>query len=176
MRLANELKMWLLQARESPTFPAMESRSYQIREPEAHDLQAFRALIQLFGEVFEMPAFTQPSDAHLEKLLANPNFLLFTTWEDDEIVGGLTVYVVQQYYQEEPLAHIYDLAVSVAHQRQGIGSKLIEAVNQYCQARGFSEVYVQAEQEDDYALKFYRSTKPTAELVASHFNYILKGS
>lgn len=71
----------------------------------------------------------------------------------------------------KPIAHIYDLAVSTSYQRKGIGSKLIAFANEYCKQSGFEEVFVQAEKDDDYAIDFYRSTKPAEELEAVHFSY-----
>jgi aminoglycoside 3-N-acetyltransferase I len=38
---------------------------------------------------------------------------------------------------------------------------------------GFEEVFVQADEADDYALDFYRTTKPTNEEKVRHFYYSL---
>nr|5U08_A Chain A, aminoglycoside acetyltransferase meta-AAC0020 [uncultured bacterium]5U08_B Chain B, aminoglycoside acetyltransferase meta-AAC0020 [uncultured bacterium]5U08_C Chain C, aminoglycoside acetyltransferase meta-AAC0020 [uncultured bacterium]5U08_D Chain D, aminoglycoside acetyltransferase meta-AAC0020 [uncultured bacterium] len=139
-----------------------------------NDLPKFIQLIRLFEAVFEMKNFSIPDSEHLQKLLNQNNFYVFVALLENKIVGGLTSYVLEQYYSEKPLAYIYDLAVDTNWQRQGIGKKLITATNQFYTEKGFEEVFVQADKVDDYALDFARSTKPTAEEQVVHFYYTLK--
>ena len=137
------------------------------------DINYFKELIFLFEDVFEMQNFMIPENEHLQNLLKNENFIVYIALLKNQVVGGLTAYVLQQYYSVKPLAYVYDLAVDRKYQRQGIGKRLIEAVNNYCRKKGFEEVFVQADKVDGYALDFYRSTNPTAEEDVSHFYYIL---
>lgn len=88
-------------------------------------------------------------------------------------MGGLTVYILDQYYSKKPLAYIYDLAVLKEFQRKGIGKQLIKHVVEYCAENGFEEAFVQADRADAYALDFYRLTNPTSEQDVVHFNYFL---
>jgi aminoglycoside 3-N-acetyltransferase I len=138
------------------------------------DLDEMIELISLFEDVFEMENFVCPDPKHLSKLLQKDNFIAITAKLDGKVIGGLTVYVLDQYYSTKPLAYIYDLAVLTAYQRKGIGRDLINFTNNYCRQKGFEEVFVQADQIDDYALDFYRSTKPTNEEQVVHFYYILE--
>ena len=138
-----------------------------------HDLEKFIEVIRLFEEVFEMKNFTIPPSEHLQAILAKKDFFVFAASWDNKVVGGLTAYVLEQYYAVKPLAYIHDLAVDTQYQRQGIGKKLIAAINAYCRERGFEEVFVQADKVDDYAIDFYRSTTPTEEEQVVHFYYTL---
>jgi aminoglycoside 3-N-acetyltransferase I len=99
--------------------------------------------------------------------------MAFVALKENEVVGGLTIYTLHQYYSEKPLAYIYDLAVKVELQRRGIGRKLIDAVRAECKTQGYEEVFVQADEADDYALDFYRLTGATAEEHVRHFCYTL---
>lgn len=137
------------------------------------DLRRFMELIRLFERVFEMKDFSMPSSSHLQELLNRSNFLVFVAVLDNKVVGGLTAYVLEQYYLEMPQAYMYDLAVATNMQRRGIGRKLIAVTNAFCREMGFEEVFVQADMEDAQALDFYRATKPTKELQAIHFSYVL---
>ena len=137
------------------------------------ELNLFKKLISVFEEVFEMENFRIPSDEHLRKLLAKQDFMVFVASYEKKIIGGLTVYTLEQYYGPKPIAYIYDLAIAIAFQRKGIGRQLIDAVNTYCKAQGFEEVFVQADKIDDYAIDFYRKTRPTKEEDVSHFYYTL---
>ncbi len=140
----------------------------------ANKLQVFKELITVFEHTFEMKHFNMPDDAHLLRLLAKENFFAFVAHCENKVVGGLTGYVLDQYYSEKPLAYVYDLAVLLPYQRKGIGKKLIAATNEYCRLKGFEEVFVQADKVDDYAIDFYRSTAPTTEAQVVHFSYMLQ--
>lgn len=137
------------------------------------DLTRFIELIRLFEAVFEMKDFSIPNSKHLQKLLSQSDFFVFVAMIKNRVIGGLTSYVLEQYYSEKPLAYIFDLAVDTDLQRQGIGKKLIAAANKFYKEKGFEEVFVQADKVDDYAIDFYRSTKPTEEEQVVHFYYTL---
>jgi aminoglycoside 3-N-acetyltransferase I len=145
----------------------------EIQKLRADDIDKLKELISVFEIVFEMRSFKRPSDAHLRRLLGKEDFLAVIAIIGTKIIAGLTVYVLDQYYSEKPLAYIYDLAVLEEYQRKGVGKQLIEFTNDYCRHNGFEEVFVQADKADDYALKFYRSTKPTNEEAVVHFYYTL---
>ncbi len=132
-------------------------------------------LISVFENVFEMESYKRPNLSHLQNLLLKDNFLAIIAKADNKIVAGLTVYVLEQYYSEKPLAYIYDLAVLREYQRKGIGKRLIEFTNTYCRQNGFEEVFVQADKVDAYAIDFYRSTNPANEEQVVHFYYKLNG-
>lgn len=120
-----------------------------------------------------MNGFKRPGATHLQKLLDNNKFLAIVAKAETSIVAGLTIYVLDQYYSEKKLAYIYDLAVLGNYQRMGIGRQLIEFAKEYCEKNGFEELFVQADKADDYAIDFYRSTKPTVEEEAFQFSYHL---
>jgi aminoglycoside 3-N-acetyltransferase I len=52
---------------------------------------------------------------------------------------------------------IYDLAVDPPHQRTGIGRALVDALRAQGAAAGISVAFVPADNEDTYALDFYRA-------------------
>ncbi len=130
-------------------------------------------LIAVFEEVFEREPYQRPGQAHLDKLLQQPNFFAVIAKMDNAVIGGMTMYVLDQYYSEKPLAYLYDLAVATNWQRQGIGKNLIAFTNEYCRQKGFEEVFVQADKEDEQAIEFYRSTQPAKEAEVVHFTYQL---
>lgn len=138
------------------------------------DTHRFIDLVNLFAEVFEMQSFTMPPKAYLRSLLLKPDFIVFVAMYNNKVIGGLTAYVLQQYYAERPLAYLYDLAVKRDFQRQGVGRKLVADLNRFCRAEGFQEVFVQADKVDDYAIDFYRKTSITAEEQVVHFYYSLQ--
>jgi aminoglycoside 3-N-acetyltransferase I len=139
-----------------------------------NDIRDFTELINVFEEVFEMKNFIKPDDHYLQTVLAKPDFLVLISKAGDKVLGGLTVYILYQYYSQKPLAYIYDLAVLKDFQRKGIGKMLIKHLKDYCKKNGFDEIFVQADRIDDYALDFYRLTRPTNEEDVIHFYYSLQ--
>lgn len=145
--------------------------SIQLIEP--HNLNDFQKLISVFEIVFEMKNFKSPEPLYLQKLLQSDNFIPIVAKQEGLIIGGLTIYILEQYYSVKPLAYLYDLALLQEYQRKGIGKSLISFARSYCKEQGFEELFVQADKADDYALEFYRSTNPTEEEDVSHFYYKL---
>ena len=88
------------------------------------NLPRFNELVRLFEVVFEMKDFVIPDTKHLQMVLGRNDFFVFIAILEDKVVGGLTTYVLEQYYSKKPLAYIYDLAVDINLQRQGIWKKL----------------------------------------------------
>jgi aminoglycoside 3-N-acetyltransferase I len=142
----------------------------QIEKLNPRDIVKFTALIKLFEEVFEMKNFSMPEENYLQQLLAKDEFFVFVAMQDSTVVGGLTSYIMQQYYSTRPLVYIFDLAVKTAMQRRGIGRMLIGANNSYSSSIGAEAVMVQADEEDGYAIDFYHSTGATGQKVI-HFDY-----
>lgn len=138
---------------------------------EPSDVSLFKEVIKLFEVVFEMEPFQIPGDHYLTQLLTRINFIAYAAVQNEKVVGGLTAYVLEQYYSTKPIAYIYDLAVLKEYQRKGIGRKLIAGINNYCRESGFEEVFVQADKVDDYAIDFYRSTRPAGEQETVLFSY-----
>ena len=134
----------------------------------------FKELISLFAQVFEMENFVAPDTGHLSTLLQKEGFMAIAAKADQKIIGGLTVYVIDRYYSANPLAYVYDLAVLNEYQRKGLGKRLMKFVTDYCREKGFEEVFVQAEKEDDHAVDFYRKTNPGRAEDVMHFTYTLK--
>lgn len=152
----------------------MNIKDVEIKILDSNCIDQFMQLIRLFEDVFEMKNFKVPETEYLKKILADEwNFHVIVALKDNVVVGGLTVYTIQQYYSERPLAYIYDLAVKSEMQRMGIGSILIEFTKSYFAVLGYEEVFVQADRVDKHALDFYRKTNPSAEEDVLHFYYKL---
>ena len=137
-----------------------------------NDIDKFIELIRVFEEVFEMKNFTIPDEKYLIKLLAKEDFFSFVAVLENKVVGGLTTYTLKQYYSIAPLVFIYDIAVKTEVQRQGVGKLLISGLSGYCKDNGYEEMFVLADEVDNHAIEFYRSTGATEERVVN-FNYTL---
>ena len=106
--------------------PAVVPCSIRILGPD--DAGLMRAMLTLFGEAFQEThtySSFQPSKAYLERLLGSDTFIAVAALKGDEVVGGIAAYVLPKFEQERSEVYIYDLAVAVAHRREGIATALI---------------------------------------------------
>ncbi|HLV00851.1 MAG TPA: GNAT family N-acetyltransferase, partial [Acidobacteriota bacterium] len=102
--------------------------SITIRILTPEDIELMRALLKLFGDVFNDPRTyvdSQPSDAYLNRLLSSGYFIAMTALDGQEVVGGLAAYELHKFEQKRSEIYIYDLAVAETHRRRGIATSLI---------------------------------------------------
>lgn len=144
----------------------------EIKKLDKSEVSDFRNLIEIFKDVFENNEQI-PDNEHLGMLLSNPDFMVFVITINSKVVGGLTIYVLHRYFSVKPIAYIYDVGVTPNHQGQGLGKALMAEVCQYCKQNNFEDAYVEAETEDIDAVNFYRKTKFSNEMSATHFTYLL---
>lgn len=135
-------------------------------------LSNFIDLLKVFEITFEMEDFEIPEEKYLIELLSKPDFFVFIAKEDGRVIGGLTMYVLHQYYSEKPLAYLYDLAILPEKQRLGIGKRLLNELSEFCFNKGFEEIYVQALKDEEQAVNFYRSTSFHKEDEVLQFTYL----
>lgn len=145
---------------------------FQIKLLGNDDWQLFQQLTSVFNKVFETEDTQIPNESYLSNLLHNPGFLAFVVISRGEVAGGLTAYILPMYHAEHSEIFIYDIAVETQFQRKGLGKKLLSSLQDYCKQNGIKEMFVQAHQEDEHALEFYRSTGGKAESVVN-FTYSL---
>jgi aminoglycoside 3-N-acetyltransferase I len=138
---------------------------------DAGNTKAFEDLLYIFEEAFEMDDRLIPGEGYLEALLGKKDFLVFVAIQNNTVVGGLTVYLLQPYFSTRPVAFIYDIAVQKSQQRKGTGSRLLEAVLEFCRTNGYEEAFVEADTADNHAVDFYRKTKYTSVANALQFTY-----
>ena len=122
----------------------------------AKDRDRARALFTMMAAVFDEPN-SELSDGYLDRLLASEAFWALAASREGQIVGGLTAHMLPMTRCEVSEIFIYDLAVHEAHQRQGVGRKLVQELRSAAAQIGISELFVPADDEDQHALDFYRA-------------------
>ena len=103
--------------------------SVSIHHLTSDDQALMKALLATFGEAFdevETYGRDQPSAGYLQKLLGSNYFIALAALKNGDVVGGVAAYELKQFEQERSEIYIYDLAVSVAHRREGIATALIQ--------------------------------------------------
>jgi len=145
---------------------------FLIKKLKTEETELFSELITLFQEVFEDERPGNVTIDYLKKLLSNDSVVVFVALIGDELVGGLTAHKMPSYYIESPELFIYDVAIQEKFQRRGIGSLLIDKVLKYGEDMEVKEIFVDADNEDLHALKFYQATGAKKAGV-SQFTYYL---
>ena len=145
--------------------------SHALRQLQPGDADLFRALLTMFGEAFsdtESYLRAQPDDTYIGKLLAGDAFIALVALHEGTVVGGLAAYELKKFEQERSEIYIYDLAVSDAHRRKGVGTGTINALRKIAASQGAYVIFVQSDLEDGPAIALYRSLG-TMKL-ANHFD------
>ena len=122
------------------------------------DVADMRAMIDMFGDVFEDPESyrsKQPNDAYLVELLASPTFIALAARSEEAVVGGLVAYVLPKFEQRRKEIYIYDLAVREDFRRQGVATELIGLLQRIAADIGAYVIFVQADYGDDPAVALY---------------------
>jgi len=146
---------------------SFQAEKIEVRQLTPEDLFAFRSLIKMFNVVFEEADPGIGRETSLRRLLRNNCFIAIAALSENEVVGGLTAYVLPMYDSDSSEVFLYDMAVSPELQRMGIGKRLIHQLNEYCIAHGVKEFFVMAHEEDEHAVDFYRSTGGRSEKVVN---------
>lgn len=101
---------------------------------------------------------TVPSQETIVKFLSNSQNILLLAEVDDAIAGQVIVYILDRWDQDEAMLFLYSIDVAETHQRQGIGTALIEAVRKLSRAHGCSEAFVFTNKSNLAAMQLYQST------------------
>lgn len=140
------------------------------------DAPLMRAMLDLFGEAFDMRGVygdAQPDDDYLRRLLGSETFIAIATTEAGEVTGALAAYVLPKFEQARSEVYLYDLAVKASHRRRGVATAMIEALQAEAAARGAYVIFVQADHGDDPAIALY--TKLGAREDVLHFDIPTRG-
>ena len=145
-------------------------KEMEIKRLAPEDLSVFSELTGLFTNVFETGKTVTADDKYLMTLLNNPDFVAIAIVCRNQVVGGATGYRLPMYISKSAELFIYDVAVDPAYQRQGLGTKLLTALKEYCQQNDIELMFVPANEEDVHALNFYQATGGQGEKVVQ-FSY-----
>lgn len=140
------------------TMRDVEAGAVDIRLVSPDDIALWRDTVSVLGVAFDDPdTYTraQPGDAYLRELLGSPAFIAIAAVRNGQPVGGLAAYVLPKFEQVRSEVYLYDLAVAAEARRQGIATRLIEALGLESRRRGAYVMFVQADHGDDAAIALY---------------------
>lgn len=134
--------------------------NYTYRQLSVLDVNLLKGLLKVFGKAFNETDTYQsavPNDNYLQALLSRTHFIVLVAMDEEEVVGGLAAYELDKFEQDRREIYIYDLAVSEDHRRKGVATRLINELRQLAKHRKAYVIYVQADLEDEPAVRLYES-------------------
>jgi len=127
----------------------------------------------LYGVVFEDPESYQsapPTDGYVADLLGQDAVILLVAEAANDVIGGLTAYVLPKLEQARSEIYIYDLAVAEDRRREGIATALIAELQAIAAQIGAWVVYVQADYGDEPAIALYEKLGTREDVM--HFDIL----
>lgn len=137
------------------------------------DIYLFESLIKVFNTAFEEKN-TLPSRTYLTGLLEKPHFVCVAALHEEEVIGGITAWILPSCYSESAELFIYDVAVTQQFRRKGVGRSLFSFLKDYCRQNQLSGAFVAASEEDVHAVRFYEEMQLDPEQVRM-FSFDLDG-
>lgn len=136
-----------------------------IRTATAHDLPE---LVDLLQQLFNLEVDFTPDPPTqrkgLELLLQTPTATLFVAEINRKVVGMCTLQILVSTAAGKKIGWIEDVVVHQTHRGTGIGSALLQHVEQWAHRHQLARLQLQADQNNTPARTFYRKQKwqPTA--------------
>ena len=109
----------------------------------------------------------------LKRFLAEPNHHLFVAIDADIVVGFVSAVLYEHPDKTAPELWINELGVSPAHQRQGVGAALLDALLEHARALGCSEAWVLSDRNNDKAKRLYASRTNQPVIDVQMFTFLL---
>lgn len=151
-----------------------EAAHFRLHRLQSSETARLAALITVFGEAFEdreTYGRAPPSEDYLTRLLDKDHFIAIVCLSGEELVGGLTAYVLDKPEQQRSEAYIYDLAVAKPHRRRGIATGLVRTLQGIAAERGAYVIFVQADLADAPAIALYDKLGAREEVL--HFDIVV---
>jgi GNAT superfamily N-acetyltransferase len=119
------------------------------------DLEALAALYkQFWGE----DSSVEKMHSTFERLDANPDYIFLGAKHDGCLVGSVMGIICEELYGEcQPFMVVEDVVVDEGHRRKGIGSQLMQELEECADSRDCSYIIFVTEQDRTTAHQFYQS-------------------
>jgi len=90
--------------------------------------------------------------------LANPANYLLIAEDAGELAGYVIAYRLDRLDREAKQLFIYDLGVSSAHRRRGVGTALMAQIRKLVAAESMMEAFVLTDRDNEAAIGLYRAS------------------
>lgn len=95
---------------------------------------------------------------YIRKMLARNDFHVFVAKDNNEIVGGLTAFEIDQYKYGRTELFLYEIEVKKEFRKRGIGTALLEEAKRFCMSKEIPIMFVFTSASNLGAITLYRNT------------------
>ena len=95
---------------------------------------------------------------HLRRFLARPENVLIVARKGTMPVGFILAYILDRLDRDGKMVLLYEIAVTDADRRRGIGRAMVEALKRVCQAEHAVKMWGLTNRSNTAALRLYEST------------------
>lgn len=129
----------------------------EIRTATKNDIPEMAELLhQLFSIEVDFTPDYQKQIKGLELLIERPTAIIFVVETDGKVVGMCTVQILVSTALGVEVGSVEDVVIDVEHRGKGIGSALMQTVQQWATDQNLGRIQLQADKDNGAALCFYR--------------------
>ena len=100
----------------------------------------------------------EPTIDHLKRMLEQDTNYLIAAIADDAPISFLTAYRMPVLSNDASMVYIFEIEVSPAYRRQGIGKQMVVLLKQLCLESDVEDIWVGTENDNIAAKRLYQST------------------
>jgi ribosomal protein S18 acetylase RimI-like enzyme len=134
--------------------------NFEIRRADKSDVSK---LMSLAEEFMHGTATYEERLSILENALRDPDYELWTTKVNGEIVGFIDLWIIHDFCHGGKLSYIQNLYVTPKYRRLGIGSQLLQKIIERAKERGALEIHVVTKFDNKRAIQLYKKHGLTKE-------------
>ena len=97
----------------------------------------------------------------MTEFLGSTERYLITALDDASPVGFLLAYELARVDRIRPMMLLYEVEVAESHQRQGVGTAMVNLLKEFCQHRNVYKIWVQTSKSNVAAKNLYEATGAT---------------
>ncbi len=114
-------------------------------------------LIALYGEFIETDRFKNLDNDGFQKVIRSKNNFVLVAEEDSKLIGLITASARLVVRYPIPIMQVDEFYVDIAFRSQGIGQKLMLAIEDIAQQKGYQRIYIESGyQHEEQGHKFYK--------------------
>lgn len=125
----------------------------RVREAEPGDLGAITGLLDQLG----YPSDEEAVAGRLERVMADTASWVCVALDGERVVGVAAVHVMPILERDDPIARVTAMAVEASARRGGVGTALLDALEERARAEGCDKIDLTTRREREEAAAFYRS-------------------
>jgi ribosomal protein S18 acetylase RimI-like enzyme len=95
---------------------------------------------------------------YMRNFLSNGGNYLIAAYEGDELVGYVLGYKMDRIDRDSAMVNLYEIEVSEAFRKRGIGSNLIHELKRVCNEEGVMKIFLITNESNNAAMALYNST------------------